>query len=174
MATLPFVVSPKSEKFSNRSAVCINAASLISHVNFTYNHNETEITSQNQVNGINPVTDLVISNIENGMPENRFILTLTHKVNNKWQIKTRVNYFGSTIDERAEQEKIEAEYFVDFEVNYGASKRAQYTLGASNLFDTFPNKIETRLANGLPYPRRGVIGYDGGMAYIRFAYYFGN
>ena len=40
-------------------------------------------------------------------------------------------------------------------------------IGANNLFDEFPNEVETRLANGLPYSRRTPFGYDGGMWYFR-------
>ena len=143
-----------------------------SQVNFAFNHNQSSITNQNQVNGINPVSDIAIFNIENTLPKNRFNLTVTHNFNNYWQIKGRANYFSQTIDERIEHEKISANTFIDIEVSYQQTKHTRWTLGASNLFDTYPSEIETRKANGLLYAQRSPLSYDGGMAYLRLSYDF--
>jgi hypothetical protein len=43
----------------------------------------------------------------------------------------------------------------------------RWTFGFNNIFDTFPNPITTRVANGLAHPRRTPMGYDGGMAFVR-------
>ncbi|MFT4928780.1 MAG: iron complex outermembrane receptor protein [Phenylobacterium sp.] len=142
-----------------------------SQLSFAYNHNESRITGQNQINGINPVSDTHIFNIENSLPEDRVNLTLTHNINSQWRVKVRANYFGKTMDEQA-QEKVSAGTYVDLEVGYYASKRFQLTLGASNLFDTYPNQIQARQANGLAYARRTASGYDGGMLYLKLVYDF--
>jgi len=141
-----------------------------SQLHFAYNYNSTKIIKQNQVNGINPVDDITIFNIENSMPKNRFNLTLTHNISNNWQIKVRANYFSQTIDERVEHEVVSAATFVDLESNYQMSKKLQWTLGASNLFNVFPTKINTRIANGLLYPKRSPLSYGGGMLYLRLTY----
>jgi iron complex outermembrane recepter protein len=142
----------------------------ISQLRFAYNYNHTKITKQNHINGVHPVADITIFNIENSMPKNRFNLTLTHNFTDNWQIKMRANYFGETIDERIEHEIVSAATFVDVELNYQASKHLQWTLGASNLFNAFPTQINTRVANGLLYPKRSPLSYDGGMAYLRLTY----
>lgn len=140
-------------------------------ISFSYNHNSSQITGQNQVNGINPVSDNQIFNIENSLPKDRFNLTLTHNFNSQWQVKARANYFGQSFDER-EQERVNARTFVDLEVSYRISKLWQLSLGASNLFDTYTNKIQTYQDNGLAYSRRSASGFDGGMVYLKVNYGF--
>ncbi|MFT4928218.1 MAG: iron complex outermembrane receptor protein [Phenylobacterium sp.] len=138
-------------------------------VNFAYNHNQNQITGQNQVNSTNPVSDTQIFNIENTLPENRFNLTVTHHINPQWHLKLRANYFGKSQDDR-EQETLSARTYTDLEIGYHSSKTSQIILGASNLFNTYPNKIQTHQANGLPYARRSALDYDGGMVYLKFIY----
>ena len=42
--------------------------------------------------------------------------------------------------------------------------------GAGNLFDNFPDEIDTRLSQGMPHPRRTPISYHGGMGHLRLVY----
>ena len=135
-----------------------------------YNYNKTKVDDQqNQVNGINPVPPGVIFNIENNLPKHRGSVSVVHNVE-AWTFLIRANYYGKTIDERNNREPVGAETFVDLAVTYNLHDTWAFTLGASNVFDTFPNKIDTRLGNGLAYPRRTPMGYDGGMWYLRAVY----
>lgn len=140
-------------------------------LSFAYSYNTTEVTGQNQVNGINPVSESNIFNIENNLPEDRFSATVVHYMND-FTITTRANYYGETIDERNNREPVDSGVVVDFEVNYAVNENWNAMIGASNLFDTYPNEILTRMGNGLAYPRRTPIGYDGGMFYIKTIYNF--
>jgi iron complex outermembrane receptor protein len=96
---------------------------------------------------------------------------VVHNVN-AWTFMARANYYGKTIDERNNREPVGAETYIDLAVTYNLHDSWAFTLGASNVFDTFPNKIDTRLGNGLAYPRRTPMGYDGGMWYLRVVYSF--
>jgi iron complex outermembrane receptor protein len=136
-----------------------------------WNHNKTKVTGQNQVNGINPVSEGNIFNIENNLPEDRLSLTARH-YSGAFTTTIRANYYGDTIDERNNREPVDAATFVDFSVAYQVSDSTSLTLGASNVFDEYPNEITTRLSNGLAYPRRTPMGYDGGMWYLRALYTF--
>ncbi len=139
-------------------------------LSFSYNYNESKITGQNQVNGINPVSDLQIFNIEHSLPQNRFNLTATHQFNYHWQLKLKANFFGETHDERVTHEKRSARTLADIEVTYQSSQHWSLTLGASNLFDTYPSKIDGQLSDGLSYGRRSPVGYDGGMMYMKLGF----
>jgi iron complex outermembrane receptor protein len=135
-----------------------------------YNYNKTKVgDEQNQVNGINPVPPGVIFNIEENLPKNRGSVSVVHNMD-AWTFLVRANYYGKTIDERNNREPVGAATFVDLAVTYNFRESWDFTLGASNVFDKFPNKIDTRLGNGLAYPRRTPMGYDGGMWYLRAVY----
>jgi iron complex outermembrane receptor protein len=138
---------------------------------FAWNHNTTDVVGQNQVNGVNPVSASNIFNIENNLPEDRVSLTARH-YSGKFTTTVRANYYGETIDERNNREPVDAATFVDFSVGYQANDNYTFTLGANNVFDEFPNEITTRVGNGLAYPRRTPMGYDGGMWYLRGVYSF--
>jgi len=136
-----------------------------------WNHNKTRVTKQNQVGGIDPVSESNIFNIENNLPEDRVSITARHYAG-RFTTTVRANYYGSTIDERNNREPVSSETFVDASVAYQFNDNYAMTLGASNVFDTFPNSIATRVGNGLAHPRRTPMGYDGGMWYLRGLYTF--
>jgi iron complex outermembrane receptor protein len=138
---------------------------------FAWNHNKTDVTGQNQVNGINPVSSGNIFNIENNLPEDRVTLTARHFYG-PLTTTVRANFYGDTIDERNNREPVDSATFVDLSVAYQVSDELALTLGASNVFDEYPNTIATRVGNGLAYPRRTPMGYDGGMWYLNARYTF--
>ncbi len=141
-------------------------------INFSvaYNYNETKVLSQEQVNGKNPVSDGFIFNIENNLPKHRASINLSYNFSNRFSALVRNNYYGGTIDERGLREVVGPENLVDLELNYRMSDNFNIVLGANNLFNTYPDEIETRLSQGMPYPRRTPIGYNGGIAFIRLVY----
>ena len=136
-----------------------------------WNHNETEVTKQNQVNGVNPVTSGSVFNIENNLPENRFNVTVNQHIGDL-TLTVRANWYDETVDERNDREKVDDGWLVDIEGRYPVNEAFTVVAGANNVFDEFPNKIQTRVGNGLPYPRRTPIGYDGGMWYLKLEYSF--
>ena len=137
-------------------------------VNFAYNFNSTEVTGQNQVNGVNPVSDGIIFNIEENLPENRIYASYNHYWDN-FTFTFRANWYDEVFDERdfPDAEKVDAAWTFDIEGRWSPNDTWTWTLGANNVTDEFPNTVETRLGNGLPYSRRTPFGYDGGMWYFR-------
>ena len=91
----------------------------------------------------------------------------------KLEAMGRANFYGSTIDERGQREEVGSETLVDLELNYRVDHNVTVIAGASNLFNNFPDEIDTRLSQGMPYPRRTPIGYHGGMAHLRLVYTMG-
>lgn len=138
-------------------------------ISFAYNYNETEVLSQKQVNGINPVSDGTVFNIENNLPKHRASVTLNQQLGTV-SAMVRANFYGKTIDERGTQEKVGSETLLDVELSYPASPNMRVILGANNVLNNYPDEIDTRLSQGMPYPRRTPIGYHGGMVYLRVVY----
>ena len=134
-----------------------------------YNYNDTEVVSQTQVNDVDPVSESTVFNIENNLPNHRATATLTRRFG-KLEAMGRANFYGSTIDERGQREEVGSETLVDLELNYRVDHNVTVIAGASNLFNNFPDEIDTRLSQGMPYPRRTPIGYHGGMAHLRLVY----
>ena len=140
-------------------------------VSLAYNYNKTDVVSQTQVNGLNPVSDGTVFNIENNLPKHRASASLFQGIG-KFTGVVRGNYYGRTIDERGDREEVGDEILMDLELSYALGDYVTLIGGANNLFDNFPDRIDTRLSQGMPYPRRTPIGYHGGMTYVRAVYRF--
>ncbi len=140
-----------------------------SRVSLAYNFNETKVVGQTQVNGVNPVSEGGIFNLENNLPKNRASLSLGHDFG-KFDASIRANYYGDTFDERSQREKIDARTLVDLDLSYQASDAIKLVLGGINIFNTYPNEVETRASQGMPFPRRTPIGYSGGQVYFKAVY----
>ena len=136
------------------------------NISIAYNYNETEVVSQEQINGVYPVSETTVFNIENNLPKHRATASLNHTFG-KISSMIRANYYGETIDERGSREKIGDEILLDVELGYPVSDNLRFILGANNVLDNYPDKVNSRLSQGMPYPRRTPIGYLGGMVYFR-------
>ena len=153
---------------------------------FAFNYNEIEVVDQSQVNGVNPVRDSLVEDIENNYPEERFVFTANTRFAQDWWFMFRANWWGKHYDERGEingefgnqSVEIDPILFVDLELGWDITENWNVTLGGSNVFDEYPDKIRAggRYANregdGLLYPRRTVTGYEGGSWYLRASYNF--
>jgi len=150
---------------------------------FAYNHNEIEVTDQALVNGVNPVNDGLIEDIENNYPEDRFVFTANTRFAQDWWFMFRANYYGEHYDERgtiddpdAPSAEIDSIVYVDLELGWDVTENVTITAGGSNVFDEFVDKIgepnANRLSVGLQYPRRTAANYEGGSWYLRAAYNF--
>lgn len=148
-----------------------------------YNYNTIDVVGQATINGIMPVSEAVLEDIENNYPDTRFVATAVTDLYDNYQFMLRANYYGSHYDERgrigaAESPTAEIDpiTFIDMEVSYFASEALTLTLGASNIFDTYVDEIgepnANRLSVGLTYPRRTPANYEGGSWYLRAKYQF--
>ena len=141
-------------------------------IGLAVNSNSTEVITQRQVNGINPVSDDGVDNIENNLPKLRVAATVTHQLRDNLSIMARLNHYGKTIDERSVREEVDPTSLIDIELNYRMSDNLTVVFGANNATNAFPTQITTRASQGMPYPRRTPIGYHGGMMFTRLTYNF--
>jgi iron complex outermembrane receptor protein len=158
-------------------------------LSLAWNYNDTKVTKQNQVDAdadpttppVNPVTAGTVFNIENNLPENRFSFAANHTMNNIG-LTLRANWYDDTKDEQSAGLPIDSAMMVDIEGRYYVNDNWTVILGVNNVFDEFPDRIgvaeypiktdAVRQHQGLPYPRRSPIGYDGGMWYLKGVYNF--
>jgi iron complex outermembrane recepter protein len=153
---------------------------------FAFNYNEIDVVDQKQINGVNPVSDSLVEDIENNYPEERFVFTANTRFAESWWFMFRANWWGEHYDERgtingdfgSRSKELDALLFVDLELGWDITENWNVTLGGSNVFDEYPDKIKAggqyanRVSVGLPYPRRTVTGYEGGSWYLRASYNF--
>ncbi|KZX59014.1 hypothetical protein A3709_15770 [Halioglobus sp. HI00S01] len=153
---------------------------------FAYNHNEIEVVDQSLVNGIQPVSDSLVEDIENNYPEDRLVFTANTRFLDNWWFMFRANWWGSHYDERgtidgepgSRSKEIGDLWYVDLELGWDITENWNVTLGGSNVFDEYPDEIgddgpyANRVSVGLPYPRRTVTNYEGGSWYLRASYNF--
>ncbi|SVA43790.1 uncharacterized protein METZ01_LOCUS96644 [marine metagenome] len=142
------------------------------NIGLAINNNTTEVVTQRQVNGVNPVSDDGVDNIENNLPATRISATVTHSLGDALSLMARMNHYSETIDERSGREVVDPTLLFDLELSYRMSDNLSVVIGANNALNTYPTQIATRRSQGMPYPRRTPIGYHGGMMFTRLTYNF--
>jgi len=159
------------------SAFDVGSSSNLS-LSLAYAYNTIEVTGQKLINGVAPVNDGLIEDIENNYPENRFVFTGNWLFGDKFNIMGRVNFYGEHYDERGRigaatdpSALIDSTYYVDLEAGWQFTDSLRVVLGGTNVFDEFVGTIgppnANRLSVGLQYPRRTVANYEGGSWYLR-------
>ena len=159
------------------------AGGLNTALTAAYNHNEVKVDSQTAINGVLPVSAASLEDIEESYPQDRFTVTASTSAGNNWSLLVRLNYYGAHYDERGRiggvdggppTQKVGATVFVDLELDYDISDTLRVTLGASNAFDEYVDRVGPPNANrmnvGLPYPRRTAANFEGGSWYLRAVY----
>ena len=156
---------------------------LETEASFAYNRNMTDVNGQKEINGIKPVNDGLVEDIENNYPDNRFVLNTLTQLNDQLSLMARLNYYGAHYDERGRigaatdpSAEIDGIVYLDLELGYDVNEDLRITVGGSNILDEYVDKIDAPNANrmsvGLPYPRRTVANYEGGSWYLRANYSF--
>ncbi len=146
-----------------------------------YAYNKIDVVGQSQINGVNPVSESSIEDIENNYPNHRFVATANTFFGDKLNLMVRANFYGSHYDERGRigadsspSAEIDSTVYIDAELGYQMTDNFKLALGAVNLFDEFIDEIgepnANRLSVGLQYPRRSAANYEGGAWYLRGTY----
>ena len=148
-----------------------------------YNHNSIDVTGQKTINGVKPVSDSLVEDIENNYPEDRWVLNTMTNINDKLSLMARLNFYGEHYDERGTigadtdpSAEIDSIIYMDIELGYDVSDNLRITAGGSNIFDEYVDEIgapnANRMSVGLQYPRRTAANYEGGSWYLRANYSF--
>ncbi|MFT7128360.1 MAG: iron complex outermembrane receptor protein [Gammaproteobacteria bacterium] len=152
---------------------------------FAFSYNQVDVVDQALINGITPVNDGLVEDIENNYPNDRFVLSSNTHFNERLSLMLRANYYGKHYDERGRIDGVDGgsasaliddTIYVDLELNYELNENIQLSFGGANIFDKYVEEIGPENANrigvGLPYPRRTAANYEGGSWYLRGTYNF--
>jgi len=152
-------------------------------ISFAYGYNKIDVVNQKFINGIQPVSDALVEDIENNYPNNRFTLSANTLFGDKWNLLLRATFYGEHYDERGRindatnpSALIDPVTYIDAELGYWVNENFRVRLGAANIFDQYPDEIGPPNANrrsvGLQYPRRSAANYEGGSWYLGASYSF--
>ena len=113
---------------------------------------------------------------EHADPNTRWNLTAFHNVNEQLSLMGRMRYYGEAKNANGSSEPFGGmQYygsttFVDLEANYRVNDNWKFTLGARNIFDTYPDKVDRIASNndaccGRDYNSGMIIPWQGGYYY---------
>lgn len=149
-----------------------------------YNYNKTTVDDFTpDITGAGKV-----SRLENDLPNHRGTFTWAQNWDDL-SMFTRVNYYGEyqgvhvdwigTPDEPGTEINADAEVTVDVEVTYHAMENLKISVGAQNIFDEYPSRLDfaeqTGSANnswGGQYYETSPFGFNGGFYYLKATYDF--
>ncbi|MBB6133286.1 iron complex outermembrane receptor protein [Massilia aurea] len=155
------------------------------------NYNKVEVIKINQAPtqlGAQTLLDATaISHLETASPKVRLNLGGLWRMGD-WTVNLRENYFGKSSEQFStdgavyRENRIKASLLTDLEVSYQISKAWSVSLGANNLFNEYPDKVNpltlaeqrANLDNGAVtiYPGFSPYGINGGYYYARAAVKF--
>jgi iron complex outermembrane recepter protein len=126
-------------------------------------------------NEIDRGADLVgapgIRQIEEGLPKFRGNLGLTHSIG-KWNFSGRVNYYGEFYEAFQDDPDSpidgEAQVTVDAEGTYALTDKVSISVGAENLFHSYPT--DNPYGSGALYAVTAPGGFNGGFYYLKLSY----
>jgi iron complex outermembrane receptor protein len=165
-----------------------NTEAMGGKLNFSlaYNHNANKVLSANA----NVISGAQIANIINLAPHDVVHFTMGFS-KGPISVTARENYYGSWINAAdygnsagtagangGALQHFGAKGTTDLDVTYSLSKELAITLGANNLFNTYPDKLNNNSlqlfpvvggsADGQVYARNGgPFGMNGGFWYVR-------
>jgi iron complex outermembrane receptor protein len=146
--------------------------------------NRTEVTARRSQSPIlSPeqlFDDTQVTLIEQGQPRAHHVLQALLD-EGKWQLMSRANYFGSVSGEGftpGVKQTWGGKWLFDASVKYRFSPAVSLTVGADNIFDTYPDKWDR--TGGAPFPQLGFtygwetmpFGMNGGSYYARLDWRF--
>jgi iron complex outermembrane receptor protein len=141
-----------------------------------YSYNESEVTDFNP----SVISAAQRFNIANLPPRHRVNASANWQIGD-FQTNARVNYFSSWANQlEYPGQRFSGKATADLDISYTIAEHYTLTVGANNIFDTYPDRIAPNttnpiyaltdsLADGQIYPRSGgPFGINGGFYYVRF------
>ena len=150
------------------------------NLTFAYSYNNLKAKNIKLSTAGNPLVSAAQQfNIANLAPQNRVSASANWQIAN-FTFNTRANYFGDWANQlEYAGQRFGAKTLFDADISYTFAEHFTLTVGANNLFNTFPDKIKASPTNpiyaltgglndGQVYPRSGgPFGMNGGFYYAR-------
>ncbi len=136
------------------------------------NWNDTQVRRANAAQ----ISTLARINIEDSLPEYAGNLTFDY-AKGRYSVMARVRYTGEWTDAQLNGtanliQVFGGKTFVDLSASAQINDAMKLTVGAENLFDTYPDEATFQASRGLIYSRNAVYDTDGGLYYARLAVAF--
>jgi iron complex outermembrane receptor protein len=151
--------------------------SMVGLTQFTFvgNWNKTKVDSRTPAF----ISDKLVRQIEEGLPEFRFSLTADHNWG-PWRFLSRLYYYDDFRDYPTDGSfglNAGERFLVDMELSYTLlnlpfMEAATFAFGAENLFDQYPRRNPQATGAGLKYPETSPYGFNGGFYYLRAGFEF--
>lgn len=145
------------------------------NLTLAYSYNESEVTDFNP----SVISAAQRFNIANLPPRHRVNGSANWQFGD-FQVNGRVNYFSSWANQlEYPGQRFSGKATADLDLSYTVAEHYTLTVGANNIFDTYPDRIAPSttnpiyeltdsLADGQIYPRSGgPFGINGGFYYVR-------
>lgn len=150
------------------------------NLTFAYSYNNLKAKNIKLSTAGNPLVSAAQQfNIANLAPQNRVSASANWQIAN-FTFNTRANYFGDWANQlEYVGQRFGAKTLFDADISYTFAEHFTLTVGANNLFNTFPDKVKASPTNpiyaltgglndGQVYPRSGgPFGMNGGFYYAR-------
>jgi len=150
------------------------------NLTFAYSYNSLKAKNIKLSTAGNPLVSAAQEfNIANLAPQNRVSASANWQIAN-FTFNTRANYYGDWANQlEYSGQRFGAKTLFDADISYTFAEHFTLTVGANNLFNTFPDKIKASPTNpiyaltgglndGQVYPRSGgPFGMNGGFYYAR-------
>ncbi len=143
---------------------------------FVGNWNKTEVDSRDP--GV--IDDKRVKQLEENLPEFRFSLTADHSWG-PWRLLARLHFYDDFHQYHVEDRNLPItageRWLMDLEasrtfLNIPAMRAVTLSLGAENVFDTYPRRNPYARALGATYPEYSPYGFNGGFYYVRAGFEF--
>lgn len=145
------------------------------NMTLAYNYNDTEVTEFDA----DIIGDAQRTDIEGIVPKHRGTFTASYAIGD-FTLTARESYYSSfTLEQEFPGQTFGSKFTTDLEASYTLADRYTMAIGATNLFNTYPDKImatannpiyvlTNSLSNGQIYPNGGgPFGANGGFWYAR-------
>jgi iron complex outermembrane receptor protein len=136
-------------------------------VTAAWNWNDTKVTRSK----LTEVSNLARVNLENGLPQNAANVTFDYS-HGRFSGMIRTRWSGEWTDAQANGaadliQNFAGKALVDLSVSAELTQNIKLTVGAENLFDTYPDEATFQASRGLIYSRNAPYDTDGGLWYAR-------
>ena len=133
---------------------------------FLFNQTDTEVTRFNP----DTLDQTRIRELQEALPEQRYTLTVNHRIGDRMRVLGRLSYFDDWFDSE-DVAVYGGEHTVDLEFAYTFSQDVTITVGGQNVLDTFPDEnTGARSGVGNLYSQFSPFGFNGAFWYARLKY----
>ena len=138
-------------------------------VTAAWNWNDTKVTRSK----LTEVSKLARINLEDGLPQNAANVSFDY-AKGRFSGLIRARWSGEWTDAQANGtadliQKFSGKALVDLSVSAQLTDAIKLTVGAENLFDTYPDEATFQASRGLIYSRNAPYDTDGGLWYARLS-----